>query len=141
MDEQYPQGTFIAHDEPTLPLPDVPADAPPEPVPDLPEETVKVSVQRTPTDELLARLRHIEELLEELRRTVIATVREHRHQEFSLARLLGSILQALVAGLLLWALTDWVFGEPRDVLLTKLAFAAVLQLAALTGFVLGREVD
>ena len=69
------------------------------------------------------------------------SVRERRHKEFSPARLVASLLQALVVGLLLWALSDWAFGEPGDVLLTKLAFAAVLQLSSLTGFVLGREVD
>ena len=97
--------------------------------------------RRSTADELLAALERVERTLVELRRSVDTGVRERRHREFSAARLIGSILQALVLGLVLWALSDWLFAEPREGLLVKLAFAGVLQLGALTGFLLGREVD
>jgi len=90
---------------------------------------------------LLASLERIEHALDEVRAAMDTTVREHRHREFSAVRLVGSITQALVVGLLLWALSDWVFEEPPGAVLTKLAFATVLQLAALTAFLLGRETN
>lgn len=89
---------------------------------------------------LLAALERLEALVDEVRRGVDVVARERRHREFSPARLVGSILQSLVVGLVLWGLSDWVFAEPTEGLFVKLAFAAVLQLGALTAFVLGREV-
>ena len=98
---------------------------------------------RGPTsgEDVLTVLQRIEQGLAEIRRSLDGMARERRHREFSPARLIGSILQAFVVGLVLWSVSDWVFGEPRDALLVKIAFAAVLQLGALTAFLLGREVD
>jgi hypothetical protein len=92
-------------------------------------------------EDAVATLHRIEHTLEEIRRTLQSTAREQRHREFSPARLIASVLQALVIGMVLWALSDWVFEEPREGVLMKLAFAAVLQLGALTGFTLGREIS
>jgi hypothetical protein len=89
--------------------------------------------------EILAALQRVEKDLGQIRGLLDASVREERHRDFSLARLLGSAAQALMVGLLLWIVSDWVFGEPRDVLTLKVAFAAVLQLVALTAFLVGRE--
>ncbi|MGD8452968.1 MAG: hypothetical protein PVJ57_14205 [Phycisphaerae bacterium] len=104
-------------------------------------ESAEPSNRRAGVADLLATIERVERVLGDLRSLVSSTVREKRQYEFSLARLFGSIAQALVAGLLLWAASDWIFGEPRDALLVKLAFATVLQMGALTGFLLGREVD
>ena len=103
-------------------------------------ERADASAEGTPTSEILGALERLEHLLVGVRSVLDAQVRESRHREFSPARLLGSLLQALVIGLLLWAVSDWAFGEPSEVLLIKLAFAAAFQLVALTAFVLGREV-
>ena len=105
------------------------------------EQQPAVTKRHSTAEQILATLNRIEHSLGDVRRTLSATAREHRHREFSPARLIGSILQALVLGLLLWAVSDWVFGEPHNALLVKIAFAAVLQLTALTAFVLGREVE
>jgi chromatin segregation and condensation protein Rec8/ScpA/Scc1 (kleisin family) len=120
-------------------------EAPGSPMRDLPVATELPTATevapRRPARDLPAMLQRIEYLLGELHRTLDATLRVQQRREFSIARLLGSILQALMCGLTLWALSDWAFGEPHEGLITKLAFAAVLQLAALSAFTLGREVD
>lgn len=91
--------------------------------------------------EMLAALERVERLLGDMRGVLNSAASESRHREFSAGRLIGSILQALVLGLVLWALSDWVFGEDAQHLLIKLAFAAVFQLGALTALVWGRGVD
>jgi hypothetical protein len=48
------------------------------------------------------------------------------------------VLQVIVGGLVVLALFDWLLGAPVDGLLVKLVFAAVLQLGALTAFVVSR---
>ncbi len=60
--------------------------------------------------------------------------RSQRHREFSIARLVGGLAQALVIGLLAWAVSDWGLQAPMEALLVKLGFAAVLQLVTLTAF-------
>jgi hypothetical protein len=90
--------------------------------------------------ELLSTLERLERTLDQMRGGLDATAREQRHREFSLARLVGAIAQVLVVGLVLWALCDWVFNELGQVLV-KIGFAGVLQLGALTAFLLGRESD
>jgi len=87
----------------------------------------------------LKALQHMESLLGQIRGTLDATVRDGEHKEFSIVRLAGSILQVIVAGLVLLALLDWLLQASVDSLLVKLAFAAVLQLSALTAFVVSRE--
>lgn len=147
MDERETSGLFIseidrAGGDPS-PQPTAHGAESPERAPSSPHtpESAEPSSRRASVADLLATIERMERVLGDLRSLVSSTVREKRQYEFSLARLFASISQALVAGLLLWALSDWVFGEPHDALLVKLAFAAVLQMSALTGFLLGREVD
>lgn len=84
-------------------------------------------------------LARMERLLSQIRGSLDITAREARYQEFSLLRLVGSILEVFVAGLVVLAVLDWIFAAPANALLIKLAFAAVLQLAALTAFIVSRE--
>ncbi len=84
-------------------------------------------------------LQRMERLLAEIRAHFDATARERRVREFSLARLIGSLLQALVVGLVVWALSDWVFAIEPLPLLVKLAFAAVLQLIVISTLLMARE--
>jgi hypothetical protein len=126
-----PVGTTVSAKTPDQPTrPPAPTPAPEAEAPDDYDD-----------EDAVATLHRIEHTLDEIRRTLQNTAREQRHREFSPARLIASVLQALVIGMVLWALSDWVFEEPRESLLVKLAFAAVLQLGALTGFTLGREIS
>jgi hypothetical protein len=82
----------------------------------------------------------MEQLLAEIRANLDARTRESRVREFSLPRLAAALLQALVVGLVFWALSDWVFGVDSASLWIKLGFAAVLELgviAALLACLLG----
>ena len=91
---------------------------------------------------LLAR---IEKNLSEVRAHMSATSRESRHKQFSFTLLAAGIAQAVVLALLVWALSDIIFGSgtsgptPLGVPLVKLAFAGVLQLVALTAFIASRS--
>lgn len=87
----------------------------------------------------LAALARIDARLEQIRQLLDSDARESQHQEFSLARLFGSIAQALVVGLLGAAAFDWIFDGTFEQIITKLAFAAVLQVAALSAFILTRR--
>jgi hypothetical protein len=85
-------------------------------------------------------LRRMESHLHEIRSVLDAEAHERTYREFSTGRLIGTVLQIIVAGLVVLALLDWALDAPTDALLVKLAFAAVLQLAALTAFIVsGRE--
>lgn len=84
-------------------------------------------------------LRRMESHLHEIRGALDAEAHERTYREFSTGRLIGTVLQIVVAGLVVLALLDWVLDAPTDALLIKLAFAAVLQLAALTVFVVARR--
>ena len=97
------------------------------------------SSQRGAGDESLAVLRQIEQSLDEIRGRVDTATRAHRHREFSVARLIGALLQALVVGFVIAALADWAYQAPPAGQLVKLAFAGVLELGALTAFVLARD--
>ena len=140
MDQNQTKGLFVAEGERKE---SEPAEQPPSSAGRLPTTAAEpeVSARRSAAGEILAVLERMERELSQMRAAVEATARERQHQEFSPVRLIGSIVQALVIGLVLWALSDWAFGEPHGVLQTKLAFAVVLQIAALTAFVLGREVQ
>jgi hypothetical protein len=115
------------------PAPEQPSNGQSEPEP-------AASSRRAGRQELLVTLERLERTLDEMRGGLDATVREERHREFSAARLIGSIVQALAVGLVLWALSDWVFGELSQVTI-KLGFAGVFQMGALTALLLGRESD
>jgi hypothetical protein len=95
--------------------------------------------QPDPRPEDLATLRRIEHVLDEMRNLLDTTQREQQHRVFSPARLAGAILQALVVGLVAWALSDWILAAPAGPLQIKLAFAAVLQLIVLTAFASARQ--
>jgi len=99
----------------------------------------KPSSRFAPDEESLPPVARLEERLTQIRDLLDTAEREQRHKEFSAARLTGALAQALVVALLAWALSDWVFALPPETVLVKLGFAAVLQLAALTAFVVGRE--
>lgn len=90
-------------------------------------------------EESLVVLHRIERLLSEIHGRLETTERAQRHQEFSLARLVGTLLQVLVVVVMLWAVADWVYQAPPGGQLVKLAFAGVLQMGALTAFMLARE--
>jgi len=92
-----------------------------------------------PDNDSLATLRRIVQLLDEIRGRLDIDARARRHRQFSLARLLGALLQALVVGLVIAALADWVYGAALGAQLVKLVFAGVLQLGALTAFVIARD--
>lgn len=83
-------------------------------------------------------LERIEHILGEIHGRLELAAREDRHREFSPARLIGGVLEALVVGFVIAALADWVFQKPGSALV-ELAFAGVFQLGALTAFVLARE--
>ena len=70
-----------------------------------------------------------------------ADARDRTHRPFSLAWLIGSLLQVLVVGLIVLAALDCIFQTPRFEVqvLVKLGFAMALQLITLTAFILGRE--
>ncbi|MBN2447949.1 MAG: hypothetical protein JXO22_14550 [Phycisphaerae bacterium] len=81
-------------------------------------------------------LNRIERRLCEIRVLLDQEHRQEQHRELPVTRLLGAVLQAFVVGLLAWACSDWVFQTASDRILVKLAFAAVLQLTALSAYVL-----
>ena len=90
------------------------------------------------TEEALAILRRTERILEEIRGHLESSVRTQRHQDFSFPRLLGAVCQAVAVGLVVVALAGWAFrASPADQLIA-IAFAGVLQLGALTAFVVAR---
>lgn len=81
----------------------------------------------------------MERVLRQIRGSLDTTTREASYREFSPLRLVAAVLQVFVAGLVVLALLDWLLAAPTDSLLIKLAFAAVLQLSALTAFVVSRH--
>ena len=89
--------------------------------------------------EVLTVLRRIDRVLGEIRGVLDAAERERQHKEFSSLRLIGAILQVIVGGLVALAVLDWVFEAQVEALFVKLAFAAVLQLTALTAFLFWRR--
>ncbi len=80
----------------------------------------------------------IEQLLGRIHGTLDAGARERQHRELSYARLLGAILEVIVAALVALALLDYLLHGAVNSLFVKLAFALVLQVAALTAFVVAR---
>ncbi len=106
--------------------------------PEVDASTADESAHRGEED-VVQTLRRIERTLTEARGLLESQVREKEHREFSVARLLGALLQVLVVGFFISALADWVYQKPAADLLVKLAFAAVVQLGALSAFLLARE--
>lgn len=81
----------------------------------------------------------MERLLRQIRGALDTAAREAKYRDFSPLRLAGAVLEVFVAGLVVMALLDWIFAAPAGSLLIKLAFAIVLQLSALTAFVVSRQ--
>jgi len=81
----------------------------------------------------------MERLLGRIHGALDASAREGEHRELSYGRLVGGILQIIVAGLVALALLDWLLHGVVNSLFVKLAFAMVLQLSALTAFVMSRK--
>jgi len=91
------------------------------------------------SDETLATLRYIAGALEDMRGRLETLTREERYQQFSPLSLIGAGLEVVTLAFVIAALADWVFAAPLGALTTKLLFATVFQLAALTAFLLGRR--
>lgn len=83
-------------------------------------------------------LQHMEKLLGQIRGTLNAATRDEAHRELSVGRTVGAVIQVVVAGLVALALLDWLLDAPAEALYVKLAFAGVLQVSALTAFVVAR---
>ena len=112
-----------------------PANDRPTPTPETDSSTQEAARE---IDEAAHRKR-VERLLEEIRGALDASARDRGYKEFSPTRLIGALLQALVVGLLAWALSDWIFQLPSEALFIKLAFAMVLQLTALTALLMSKS--
>ena len=89
--------------------------------------------------EAAAAIGRLEGLVREIRGAFDAAARERQHREFSIARLLAAMSQALAIGLLLWAALDWLLQGESAAVIVKLSFATVLQLMSLTAFYLSRQ--
>ena len=83
-------------------------------------------------------LQHMDKLLAQIRGTLNAATRDEAHRELSIGRTIGAVIQVVVAGLVALALLDWLLDAPAGGLYIKLAFAGVLQISALTAFVVSR---
>lgn len=100
-------------------------------------EPERVEQPEEPPRNAPSTLRHMEKLLAEIRGSLDASARDGEHREFSTVKTVGAILQVVVGGLLILALLGWMLDARWDGLMLKLAFAAVLQLCALTAFIVG----
>jgi hypothetical protein len=85
--------------------------------------------------------RRMEQLLAEIRAHLDASARETRIRQFSLARLAAALLQALVVGLVVWSLSDWLFAMEPAGLGIKLGFAAVFELGVIAALLAARDPD
>lgn len=110
-----------------------PSSAPPNP----PKKDAQPITEFRPEDAANAVAR-LEKLLRDVRGALEARERESEHREFSTVRLLGAIAQMFAVGLLIWAMIDWFFQPLMDQSLVKAVFAGVLQLMAMTAFLMSR---
>lgn len=90
-------------------------------------------VSEAPSREEL--LRRVDERLASIDRRVETLARERQHEEFSIARLVGVVVQVAAVGALIVAIASWAFQAALGQQLVLLLFAGVLQLGALTAFV------
>ncbi len=110
-------------------------------IPTAPRETDTRSAPEPasqPADPPLA-LQRIERLLTGMSDRLETLTRERQHRDFSLARLIGWVLQFLVVGFAIAAVADWAFQAELGKQIVMLLFAGVFQLGALTAFLLSRE--
>ena len=89
--------------------------------------------------DLAASLARLEQVLGDIRGQLEALSRARRHREFSPARLCGVVLQVLAAAFVVLAGADWIYQAPPATQLVKLLFSLVVQLGALTAFLLARD--
>jgi len=89
--------------------------------------------------ELMAALQRLERLVADLGGRVETLTREKQHRPFSPAWFLGTLLQILVVGFVIAAIADRVFQAEIGQQLANLLLAGVLQLGALTAFLLARD--
>ncbi len=87
-------------------------------------------------DDINRSFERMEKLLSQIHGALDANVRESEHREFSSWRLGAYFIQILVLSLIVLALLDWILQGPVAELFVKLAFAGVLQLCAITVFLL-----
>ncbi|QOJ13896.1 MAG: hypothetical protein HRU75_04230 [Planctomycetia bacterium] len=85
-----------------------------------------------------ARLDRCEELLRDIRDRIARAARESQYEELSLGRVAGGLAQLVAAGLLAMAVAEWALVGATGTMYTRLAFAGVVQLVALTGFAAAR---
>lgn len=104
-----------------------------------PKTSLLDTLSSQPESQLLRCVQEMEQSLSEIRLRLDSLTRERRYGSFSLARMIGAIAQALVVGFMLAALADWIFHAEVAAQIAKLGFAAVLQMGALTAFVVARE--
>ena len=96
------------------------------------------SITEFKPEDAAAAVARLERLLREVRGALDAREREHEHQEFSVVRLLGAVVQMCAIGMLTWAAIDCYMQPLMDQALVKAVFAGVLQLMALTTFLVSR---
>lgn len=84
-------------------------------------------------------LDRLETLLKKIHGTLDSRSREGEHRDWPYVRMTAVILQVIVAGLIVLALFDWILYGPVNTLIVKLAFAGVLQVSALTAFLISRK--
>lgn len=107
-------------------------------LPEVPEVQPESPAASAESGDPASSLERIDRTLRDIRAILDAQVREQQHREFSAAQLVGAVLQAVVVGLLVLALLDWLYQWGVTRTYVKLAFAAVLQMMALTAFVAAR---
>ncbi len=74
--------------------------------------------------------------LQEILAFLRAAERRSRGEDYSLRRLVGAVLQIVAVGVLIWAVFAVLRNEPLGVQMVRLLLAVVLQLMALTFFML-----
>jgi ABC-type transport system involved in cytochrome bd biosynthesis fused ATPase/permease subunit len=97
-----------------------------------------VETDNAPVTETLSReelLRRVDERLASIDRRLESLARERQHEEFSIARLIGVVVQVAAVGALVVSIAAWAFQAALGQQLVLLLFAGVLQLGALTAFV------
>ncbi len=82
--------------------------------------------------DLVESVRQLEQTHHQVREQLDRISHERAYRDFSMLRLLAAMLQAIVIGLLVVAVADWVYGVSAARQLVTLAFAGVLQLGTLT---------
>ncbi len=86
----------------------------------------------TPREDLLQR---VEERLASIDRRLETLTRDGQHEDFSVVRLVGVIVQVAAIGAFVVAIASWAFQAALGQQLVLLLLASVLQIGALTAFI------